>query len=188
MLAQESLFLFGLIRRTPEEEKIMGKKVTYVNCLRGLSMALCVLLLLLSAGCGKSYRKGTEHSLMFSAKCSNWGEVSLEEDFWADTQWMVYYDGTVECFDEYNLSGATESVTWQLSDSDFETLYRLLDKKFLQYKKGTEACDGAAWSMQYYDADGNEKHSFHGYIYGISALEEIEELIAKPEDVKEEQI
>lgn len=166
----------------------MEKKAIYVNRLRILSMVLCVLFLVLSAGCGKSYQKGAEHTLMFTAKCSNWGEVSLEEDFWADTQWEVYYDGTVECFDEYNLSGATEPVTWELSDADFETLYRLLDKKFLRYKKGTEACDGAAWSMQYYDADGTEKHSFHGYIYGISALEEIEELIAKPEAVTEEAI
>ena len=168
----------------------MEKKATYVNCLRILSTVLCVLLLFVfvSAGCGKAYRTGTEHSRMLSARCSNWGEESLDDDFWADTQWTVYYDGTVECYDEYNLSGATEIVTWELGDADFEALYRLLDQKFLRYKKGPDACDGTAWSMEYYDADGTQKHSFTGYTYGISVLEEIEELLAKPETVKEEQI
>lgn len=160
----------------------MKEKSTYVKHLCAVCAMLCGLLLSLSAGCGRSYQKGTEHTLMFSAKCSNWGEVADDEDFWADTQWKVYYDGTVECFDEYHLSGAAETVTWELSDSDFETLYRLLEKKLSRYTKGTDADDGASWSMCYYDADGTEKHSFEGYIYGISSLEEIEELIAKPEE------
>ncbi len=125
----------------------------------------------------KIKEKTDQHTELFTASQSNWGLVSNQEDYWSSSYWTVYYDGTVEYYESYNLSGETSRVTWELSDEDYERLCRNLQGKFLLCNEGVDACDGTGWSMTYHSTDGKKIHNFSGYMYGIQVLEDIVEIL-----------
>ncbi len=134
----------------------------------------------------KITKKSNQHTVMFGAHQSNWGLNDYSTDFWSSSDWTVYYDGTVEYYENYNLSGETSHVTWELSDEDFAKLAKNLQGRFLKCDEGVDACDGDGWSMSYYSESGEKIHGFHGYMYGIPALEEIVELLDSDERDKVE--
>ncbi len=134
----------------------------------------------------KAIEKIDQHTEMFGAKQDNWGLVNNQEDYWSSSCWTVYYDGTVEYYENFNLSGETSHVTWELSDEDYEKLCRNLQGRFLKCTEGVDACDGDAWSMTYYDIHGEKIHSFFGYMYDIPVLEEIVEILDSDERDKVE--
>lgn len=126
----------------------------------------------------KVIKKTDQHTKLFTASNDNWGETDISEDYWSSSYWTVYYDGTVEYYEVYNLSGETSHVTWELSHEDYEKLCRNLQGRFLKCDQGVDACDGEGWSMTYYGTDGEKIHNFFGYMYGIPVLEEIVEILA----------
>ncbi len=121
--------------------------------------------------------KTDQHTELFTASQYNWGLVNNQEDYWSSSYWTVYYDGTVEYFEWYNLSGATTHVTWELSDKEYKKLCKNLQGRFLKCDEGVDACDGTGWSMTYYSTDGKSIHNFSGYMYDIPVLEEIVEIL-----------
>lgn len=137
-------------------------------------------------GIGKSSKdkvieKTDQHTELFTACEDNWGLTNNAEDYWSSSYWIVYYDGTVEYYEKYNLSGETSHVTWELSDEEFEKLGKNLQGRFLKCNEGVDACDGTVWSMTYYGTGGDKIHHFFGYMYGIPALEEIVEILDSDE-------
>lgn len=163
------------------------------NCILIVVVALMIIVLLggiiisvMDAGVGnknkeKAIKKTDQHAELFTATQTNWGLVNSQEDYWSSSYWTVYYDGTVEYYENYNLSGETSHVTWELSDEDYEKLCRNLQGRFLKCNEGVDACDGDVWSMTYYSTSGKKIHNFSGYMYGIPALEEIVEILDSDE-------
>lgn len=120
-------------------------------------------------------------SVIFTASQSNWGCMDGSTDYWQGSDWTVHCDGTVEYYKYYNLSGATEVVTWKLSEEDLNRLEKILDGGFKLCMDDMDGCDGTGWEMISYDETYKKIHEFDGYIYGNPVLEEIAEIISPPE-------
>ncbi len=117
------------------------------------------------------------NNIMFYAKKENWNCINYSEDEWLYTSWIVYYDGIVEKFDMFNLSGEKNKITYTLSDKSLKKMIKLLNRKFKSIDKGSSACDGTGWTMIYYSMDNTQIHSFEGYIYDIIPLEQIQKIL-----------
>lgn len=119
-----------------------------------------------------------QHTILLSASQSNNGLVSTDEDYYQYFSWDVYYDGTVEYYEIYNLSGRTCAVTWELTDEQFDRLIELLQGDFFKYDEDYEsACDGDTWHYTYYNLDGEKLHSYNGYNYSVPVLLDISEIL-----------
>lgn len=119
-----------------------------------------------------------QHTILLSASQSNNGLVSTDEDYYQYFSWDVYYDGTVEYYEIYNLSGRTRAVTWELTDEQFDRLIELLQGDFFKYDEDYEsACDGDTWHYTYYNLDGEKLHSYNGYNYSVPVLLDISEIL-----------
>lgn len=119
-----------------------------------------------------------QHTLLLSASQSNNGCVDATSDYRQSNCWKVYYDGTVEYYVYYNLSGSTNTVTWELTDQQFEELVELLQGDFFKYDEDYEsACDGDTWHYTYYGLDGETLHSYNGYNYSVPVLLDISEIL-----------
>jgi hypothetical protein len=116
---------------------------------------------------------------MFSAECSNWSANFTQSDYWRNTVFTVCYDGTIEGYSEYNLSGKLGTFTEQLSDEDYDLLFDFLSDGFIhgKYDVDVEACDGAGWYIKCYDTEGEILHKYDGYIYGVDAYEDITKML-----------
>ncbi len=159
-----------------------------------LSLLLCILFI---SGCGEnsvkevvtekitvkesSFAPTDLHEKMFVATQQCWGEVSSMDDYWDNTTWVIYYDGTVESYSLYNISGYTDKSIWKLSDEEFIQLTELLNGQFQKKQKIVDACDGDGWEMKYFDEAGELIHSYDGYIYGLKVMEDIEEMLNNTE-------
>lgn len=122
--------------------------------------------------------KMDQHTILLSASQSNNGLVSSNEDYYQSNVWSVYYDGTVEYYETYNLSGRTSVVTWELTDEQFNELVKLLQGDFFKYDEDYEsACDGDTWHYAYYNLEGEKLHSYNGYNYSVPVLLEISEIL-----------
>lgn len=122
--------------------------------------------------------KMDQHTVLLSASQSNNGLVSQYEDYYQSNNWEVYYDGTVEYWESYNLSGRTCVVTWELTDEQFDRLIELLQGRFFNYTEDYEsACDGDTWHYTYYNLEGERLHSYNGYNYSVPVLLDISEIL-----------
>lgn len=140
-------------------------------------MLLLIILAVTLTGCNRKIPTN-EHILMLTVQSKDWGEVNADEDYYVGSTWDVYYDGQVEFEDEYNLTGMTDQDIWELDQTKFEELYKLLTGKFERYDEDYEsACDGVGWKFYFYDEDGNLNHEFRGYIYENETMQEIVEII-----------
>lgn len=96
---------------------------------------------------------------------------------WRATKYVLYSDGTcyrtMECVEE-----PPQTKIFRMNTVTFEKLRDLLKTQF----DGVQAdwgCDGVQWEMHHYAPGGRRLHSIRGHIYGVPALEEIGELLAK---------
>ena len=131
------------------------------------------------------YDKPNFHTVLFSASQNNNSLIGNHEDLYQSYNWTVYYDGSVEYYENYNLSGRTSTVTWELTDNQYERLMELLQGELLNYNDNYDsACEGDVWHYTYYGLDGVEIHSFDGYNHSASVLLEISEILDS--DVREQ--
>lgn len=122
--------------------------------------------------------KMDQHTVLLSASQRNNGLVSMDEDYYQSFNWKVYYDGTVEYYESYNLSGRTTTVTWELTNEQFDRLIELLQGSFFNYTEDYEsACDGDTWHYTYYNLEGEKLHSYNGYNYSVPVLLDISEIL-----------
>lgn len=145
-------------------------KIISKSCIA--TILICVLLM----GCAVNKIPSDEHIVLFEVTQSNWGENSSLDDYWSSFEYIVYYDGAVECTEHYNISGDMSTSYW-LEEEHLNELYQLLEGDFQKYNEDYSAADGTGWAMTYYDVEGEEIHSFDGYIYDNETLERIVVLI-----------
>ena len=98
-------------------------------------MAFLMALICLSAlaGCDTNHIPTSKHTVMLTATSMNWGLVNDQEDYLANKSYTVYYDGAVEYYENYNLSGKKNEDEWEMSDEDINELFKILNGKFLKY-------------------------------------------------------
>ena len=131
------------------------------------------------------YEELKSRTVLFSASQNNNSLVGNHEDLYQSYNWTVYYDGSVEYYENYNLSGRTSTVTWELTDNQYERLMELLRGKLLSYDDNYDSsCQGDVWHYTYYGLDGTKIHSFNGYNHSASVLLEISEILDS--DVREQ--
>lgn len=122
----------------------------------------------------------SHEGLMFTAKNSNWGEVSNADDYWCNTTYNIYYDGTIEVVTKYNLSGSN-MISSTVSDEKLTEIY-----EFAKYNSEVDgfanlnvnACDGESWTFDYYNFAGEKIQLYSGYTYGNVELEELQEFLS----------
>ena len=114
--------------------------------------------------------KSDKHTVMLTIKNIYDGPVFPEEDYKVSTYITVYYDGTVEYCEYYNLSGETTTVSWELDDATFGQLVDELEKEFMNHEERDDGFDGSYITVIYYDEKEDIKKQYGGYIYGLEDL------------------
>lgn len=148
-----------------------------------VAILLIMLLIKVFTDSGaKNHTSFFNNDVMFTATSSNWGMEDLNSDFFYQSSWTVNYDGTVTFYNEYNISGKVDEVTWKLDEDQRDKLYNILVDNFASDKENRDGCDGVGWNMSFYK-DKGETYNFDGYIYNNKYLQQIIEIIS-PQDVK----
>ena len=117
---------------------------------------------------------------MFTAICSNSGEVDISSDYLVSKHYDLAYDGTLSVTDSLNLSGCYSAET-EISDRDYAELYSILDQAektgaFAKYE--VDACDGEQWMFAFRKPDEQEETRLYaGYIYGNEKMSRIAEIL-----------
>lgn len=144
------------------------------------SLILVMMIMVLGlTGCEKT-PPTNEHVVMMTAQRMNYGEVDRSEDHWESDFWTVYYDGAVEFYEQYYISGAINQQSWTLSEADFNEVFRILSTEMDVKDDYSSASDGEAWRIVYYDDDQKELETYNGYIYNHDAFLQLEALLEVP--------
>lgn len=155
--------------------EIKRKKVIKVGmiflllCLCGLGVFFAIRFLKKSDD--KIPAKSDKHIVMLTVRDSYGGPVYENEDYCQCHFWTVYYDGTVEYYESYSLSGATTMVSWELDEETFNELATKLEKNFMKHEADDEGGFDGSWiTIVYTDEKGNVRKQFDGYIYGLEYI------------------
>lgn len=140
------------------------------------------MLMISFTGCNKKVPT-TEHKVMLEVRNMNWSEVNANDDYWAGSNWTVYYDGIVKFHNDYNLSGVTDEKKWTLNEKQRNKLYQILTSSFKRYTEDRSAADGTGWQFTFYSDGGQILHEFIGYIYNNKTMNKIVSII-DPQDVE----
>ncbi|MDO4259062.1 MAG: hypothetical protein Q4C87_06015 [Actinomycetaceae bacterium] len=115
-------------------------------------------------------------SPLLTVENSNWGEVSNAEDYLSREVAIVYGDGSVEFYREYNLRGKVDQQQRTLSEAEFADLRRLLASfdGDLSRKAGV---DGVGWNFTIHDSEGAVTKSGEGYLSSSPSFEKIVDVV-----------
>ncbi len=135
-------------------------------------LLIIIAALLVMTGCGKpsEYTLSEEEyerlitldGPMFRYGRHSNGLVFGQDDYWEGSGFTVYYDGTIEGYTSYNLSGAfTSSAT--LEKEDYITIYEFCRNWMQSDMNGAYdygGCEQDSYSFDFYDEEG-ERHSLY---------------------------
>ena len=116
----------------------------------------------------------SHNEVMFKASMHNCGENDLDEDYWQSTNYSVYYDGTIDITEVYNLRGEI-GVKTTISDKEYEKIYAFASNGKID--KEVDGVDGVSWDFHYFDLEGNHTLIYSGYTYGIEEIEAVQEIL-----------
>ena len=122
---------------------------------------ISILIILSLCACGIIPEYGDY--IMLEATHMNYGEHSIEEDYWSSTTYFLNRNGEVTCINSYNLSG-DKKVTFTISEEDVISVIKILNSQKHAIDDNS-AMDGSAWNIEYYDIDGSLISDYNGYIY-----------------------
>ena len=116
-------------------------------------------------------------NIVFDIKNSNWGLIGPGS--WSKREWKIYDDMSVSYTIVYNSTeNNTNTFSFELSKDAFNSIISNIESAKNDSTK-VDACDGEAWEFVEY-SNGMEvwKRSMD-YIYGISTLENIVDILRK---------
>lgn len=153
---------------------------------RALSILLAFFLAICSGGNDEPVMyEPAEPYLMLSAHTSNWGEACIGD--WGGTSWEIYsngsYEMTVHYIQDRDEIYEPDVYTGIMTREQFARLLDACDCRWMDPRVNSDACDGQAWMIDMYDADGNVIHTTGklGYIYGQVKVETIISLLPRPD-------
>lgn len=140
---------------------------------------LCLLLVALTicglCGCGDVNIPDNADYVIMKATHMNYGQNSMDDDFWSSTTYILNANGEMKCVDSYNISGENE-YTFTVSKEKVEEIAKILDsQKFA--KDDDSAMDGTAWDIEYFNADGKVISDYNGYIYDNKKYMQLAEIL-----------
>lgn len=126
--------------------------------------------------------------VMFRAYETLSGEPSVasQDGYWAETEYIVYYDRHIQVIVEYVMP--CESLEeqertyyvkeWKMEEEDFEALIEFVTNDFENCEALADGTDDVRWTMSSYSPSGEELHSLSsGYLHGLEAFENIGEIM-----------
>ena len=122
--------------------------------------------------------------VMFSGNNSNCWMIIENMDTWINTEFVLYYDGTLEMTVNRNLTGSITQST-QISDIDYMSIYDFAYDGYINetYKDYCEYVDdGAMWAFYFYDSDKSTHVVYSGYAYSNEAMCDIEDILYSYEE------
>ncbi len=120
----------------------------------------------------KELAKPKKRNLVLKVQECNWGLRTLDE--WDSNTWEIYDDMSINIKITYG--DGTDEFESSLSKNEFDKVFRNLEKA-KEVNIISDGCDGSAWEFIQYQ-ENNEIWKFKlGYIYGNSALENIEKIL-----------
>ena len=152
---------------------------------------LMIAALLVMTGCGQpgEYTLSNEEyerliqldGPMFTYSRQSNDLVFFYDDFWEESGFTVYYDGTIERFTSYNLSGKFTS-TATLEKDDYITIYEFCRNWMQSDKNGVYAyggCEQDSYSFDFYDEDGERNCLYFTDHVSDDKLKEIVDIYKK---------
>ena len=110
--------------------------------------------------------------IMFKGNNSNCWMIVDNMDTWINTEYVLYYDGTLEITVNCNLTGEITQST-KVSDIDYFYIYDFAYDGYVNetYKDYYELVDdGAMWAFYFYDSDSSSHQIYSGYAYSNEAM------------------
>ena len=107
----------------------------------------------------------------------NWGLIGPES--WKERKWTIYDDMSVDYTILYNSSeSSANTLNLELMKDEFDSIISNIE---LSKKDNTkvDACDGEAWEFIQYNNGVEVWKRDLGYIYGISSLENVVNILLK---------
>jgi hypothetical protein len=116
-------------------------------------------------------------NVVFDIKNSNWGLIG--PDSWREREWKIYDDMSVSYTITYNSTeNKTNTFSFKLSIDEFNSIISNIESAKNDNTK-VDACDGEAWEFVEYNNGMEVWKRNMGYIYGISSLENIVDILRK---------
>ena len=115
------------------------------------------------------------HNPLFIAAWLDWGEICLSDDREVYKIWIIDNNESASYYSVCANNKISIKNPITLSKKFICELVELLNSGFDRYTRNFDCCDGCIWVMKYFN--GNQLHTFEGYIYGNEYLESIAEKI-----------
>ena len=115
--------------------------------------------------------------MILDVKNYNWGLMGPNS--WKEKEWIIFDDMSV-CYNIiYNSPENTKNkLKYELSKHNFDTIMNNIELA-RSNKTTVDACDGEAWEFIKYENGVEIWRRDIGYIYGISTLENIADILKK---------
>ena len=140
-----------------------------------------VFILLISAvllfgicACSKTMPDNVDYTVL-EARHIDYGEHSIEEDYWTSTVFTLNTNGKLTREDNFNIS-ESEKIEVSISKNDVKKIIDILEKQ--KYSKNdNDATDGSIWKIKYFDKNGKIISDYDGYIYNKKGYKELSNLL-----------
>lgn len=109
-------------------------------------------------GCSKE-PPTSEHKIMLEIHYDIGAPGPIDVEYCTDTYRNIYYDGNVELYSIYTLSGVKDKSSYTLSQNELNELYGTLNGKFRRCKDIPHDLDSDYWYFTFYDENGEEVHA-----------------------------
>ena len=116
-------------------------------------------------------------NIVLEIKNNNWGLIGPGS--WKERKWIIYDDMSVCHTIIYNLTeNNTNTFNFELSKDEFDSIISNLELA-KNDSTNVDACDGEAWEFIEYNNGMEVWKRNKGYIYGISSLEKVIDILNK---------
>ena len=106
----------------------------------------------------------TNEPVMLTIQSINRDAGKDTEDYWTGSMQTVYYNGKVEYYDEYSVTGQQNKNSWKIEDDMLLNTQMLLDT--IDFFTNETLSSGIEHRITYYDKEGKVLLEYYGSIEG----------------------
>jgi hypothetical protein len=150
------------------------EKFEVIDMRKFISLLVSVMVICASL-CACQVQKTDEDHVVMAAKHINYGENSVEEDYWVSTTYVLNTNGTLEYVESYNVSGQRKSIV-QVEQSTVDKIIAILKSQRFA-RDNDNVGDGSAWDITYYGPNDKVISDYKGYIDDNKKYKELSEIL-----------